>query len=237
MGRFISEDPLGFEAGVNFYAYVNNNPVNANDPSGNVANVFAALGGAIIGGISGGATAYVKSNGDLNATLKGTAFGAGFGAWTGATFGSNLVGSGALSGIISSAGGNAFGQFFGSQGNVNLTEVGVNGVFGSVLGAIQSTLINDAILSGIGQNAINATAALGIVGQFKVAGQAASEGLSSAFPAYNIDLSSQYNQFQQFTSSITNTISSYLNTSAANGGFVLYPNKSNTNMMQSVYKK
>jgi RHS repeat-associated protein len=34
-GRFLSEDPLGFEAGVNFYAYVNNNPLNSNDPSGN----------------------------------------------------------------------------------------------------------------------------------------------------------------------------------------------------------
>jgi RHS repeat-associated protein len=38
IGRFISEDPLGFAAGdVNFYAYVGNNPVNANDPSGKVA--------------------------------------------------------------------------------------------------------------------------------------------------------------------------------------------------------
>jgi len=34
IGRFISEDPLGFAAGINFYAYVGNNPVNANDPSG-----------------------------------------------------------------------------------------------------------------------------------------------------------------------------------------------------------
>jgi RHS repeat-associated protein len=34
VGRFISEDPLGFRAGVNFYAYVGNNPINANDPTG-----------------------------------------------------------------------------------------------------------------------------------------------------------------------------------------------------------
>jgi len=34
IGRFLSEDPLGFEAGVNFYAYVENNPINANDPFG-----------------------------------------------------------------------------------------------------------------------------------------------------------------------------------------------------------
>jgi RHS repeat-associated protein len=33
-GRFISEDPIGFEGGINFYAYVANNPVNVNDPLG-----------------------------------------------------------------------------------------------------------------------------------------------------------------------------------------------------------
>lgn len=50
--RFISEDPLGFGAGdVNFYAYVGNNPINANDPTGLAAetpwDVFnLGLGGA-----------------------------------------------------------------------------------------------------------------------------------------------------------------------------------------------
>ncbi|QPJ66754.1 MAG: RHS repeat-associated core domain-containing protein [Candidatus Nitrohelix vancouverensis] len=37
VGRFLTEDPMGFAAGINFYAYVNNNPINANDPSGNFA--------------------------------------------------------------------------------------------------------------------------------------------------------------------------------------------------------
>jgi len=34
IGRFYTEDPLRFRAGINFYAYVNNNPLNARDPSG-----------------------------------------------------------------------------------------------------------------------------------------------------------------------------------------------------------
>ncbi|NJD91194.1 MAG: hypothetical protein FIA91_06735, partial [Geobacter sp.] len=33
-GRFISEDPIRFAGGINFYAYVQNNPVNHRDPSG-----------------------------------------------------------------------------------------------------------------------------------------------------------------------------------------------------------
>ncbi len=34
VGRFISEDPIGFSGGVNWFAYVSNNPLNAQDPSG-----------------------------------------------------------------------------------------------------------------------------------------------------------------------------------------------------------
>ena len=34
MGRFVSEDPIGFTTGPNLYSYVRNNPTNRNDPSG-----------------------------------------------------------------------------------------------------------------------------------------------------------------------------------------------------------
>lgn len=44
IGRFISEDPMGFQAGINFYAYVGNNPVNANDPTG-LAGLYVYFSG------------------------------------------------------------------------------------------------------------------------------------------------------------------------------------------------
>jgi RHS repeat-associated protein len=34
LGRFISQDPIGYEGGMNLYGYVRGNPVNAADPSG-----------------------------------------------------------------------------------------------------------------------------------------------------------------------------------------------------------
>jgi RHS repeat-associated protein len=52
LGRFLSEDPLEFEAGDdNLYAYVFNDPVNETDPTGEIpAVVIRALVGCVAGG-------------------------------------------------------------------------------------------------------------------------------------------------------------------------------------------
>ena len=55
LGRFISEDPKGFAAGVNFYGYVNSNPTGRVDPYGldwldNLSNFSAGTGDFLSGG-------------------------------------------------------------------------------------------------------------------------------------------------------------------------------------------
>lgn len=52
MGRFLQADPSGIKGGLNLYAYVQNDPVNAVDPSG-LVRIF-------VGGAADGSTALVK---------------------------------------------------------------------------------------------------------------------------------------------------------------------------------
>ena len=48
VARFISEDPIGFDGGTNFYAYVRNHSTDLSDPSGLAACTFYVSGGLLV---------------------------------------------------------------------------------------------------------------------------------------------------------------------------------------------
>ncbi len=263
-GRFISEDPLGFEAGINFYAYVDNNPINANDPTGMCPSCIA---GSIYGAISGGVGGYVTAT-LANQDFYGKMTSAGLGAFTGAIVGafnplaSNQAGAAAAAaglarsvGTVSASavmGGatSAVGQFAGNI--VSKQPMGTNFSYGAVLGSavgnsfsiipakLSGSLASSAIGTSIpfGNNSLTimtpaVSGAFGtaravteglIGGTFEAGGQAIQSSFLPKVPSIN------------YTAPVKTT-SSMSSSQFAAGGYLLYPNKSNNNQMQSVYNK
>ena len=67
-GRFTSEDPNGFAAGINFYGYVGNSPIGRIDPYGldwadNLSNFSAGAGDFLSGGFMNCGELNPKSSG------------------------------------------------------------------------------------------------------------------------------------------------------------------------------
>lgn len=73
--RFISEDPIGLAAGPNVYAYVNGDPINMIDPTGNVSTCYSAgpnCSGAGPGNYPGNSIIKTPPNGEcLKAVWRG----------------------------------------------------------------------------------------------------------------------------------------------------------------------
>jgi RHS repeat-associated protein len=273
-GRFISEDPLGFEAGINFYAYVDNNPINANDPTGmcpiclplleiaNLArNAFTvvnaartatavsqaaavgagssvAVGGAIRGATGG--TVFDKNAITFDAVIGGTLGVAGHGVNALRVAGSSSVFKGEFASNLAS-------QQLGKS--VIGTEVSV--MAGGARPRIDfltqqgSSLIGVEAKYGmtplttpqrIGYGAINSGGTSSLFG--KNAANSFFQGTSDSILGSSV---SGVNTLRFGALDANPSVYSFfgggLGGASANGGFLLYPNKTNNNQMQSVYNK
>ncbi|MGD0960977.1 MAG: hypothetical protein ABSB19_14320 [Methylomonas sp.] len=210
-------------AGVNFYIYCNNNPINCNDPTGKDAQSIAlnaaqglavgaagavVVGAAAVGAVAVGVPVAVVTVGLFAGAAVSTAV-------TSYNIGTDIQNSN-WDGVAYNAGSLVGSLAVGAATGSAVAE-GVNGVKGAPftwndsaqnynpdLGSIPTWL-------GTGPNIGSAGLSVG------AGGSGASSLISGTVnPTPTSDNSEE---------------------SAADGGFVLYPNMSNTNQIQSVYKK
>ena len=248
LGRFISEDPIGFDGGINFYAYVGNNPLIYNDPSGNIA-VTAAVAlcaahpacrgavGAAVGGVTA-VTAQMITNflmGDN--ILKGTKS-AGIGGLTEggmlALTGNPLVaaGTGGFTGAISGELIDGDGINFGDVGVKTVSAMLFHGVGTKITGpsnGVSLDVINMETLSKGVYDVAEHTAEFGIAATTKVINNG---GLNLGTDAFGVVVGLGLGTLNNITSDTINT-----HRPGSSGGFLLYPSKINSNQAVRVYAK
>lgn len=133
-GRFLSEDPRRFRAGVDFFSYVRNNSPDLVDPFGLLPSATCGCriaGGAIAGGIAGAALG--KKIGGILGGIGGV-FAGGLGG-----FGAGELADPAGGGIPGAIVGGAIG---GGEGAVSGSRAGmiIGGLAGAITGGIVASL-------------------------------------------------------------------------------------------------
>jgi RHS repeat-associated protein len=210
-GRFISEDPKGFAAGVNFYAYAGNNPINANDPTGNCPGCLLNT---------------LLNSPQLNSSREDLGI---------AIFNLNpRVNSSLETDLINHyfrGSGSDFTMTTNQWTNYNSAlKTGNNSYYDQGVGSVPSTPPANGSIDSYDFDPFYAS-------WRTPANNLMNMGANIIGPLLGGDNFNIYSPTVNSSSSLIDTISNYLGNSFANGGFLLYPNKSNTNQMQSVYSK
>jgi RHS repeat-associated protein len=237
LGIFLSEDPKKFGAGQNFYTYVNNNPVNGNDPSGEAGEMVVFPGyvityhGISVPLVHAGVVGIDNKTGAANYYQ----FGLYNGAQYGAVQGPFKVGT----------------VQFDKQGDPTHESLAA---------------INQTVSTNYGQGITPMTVYKSTADANAIAQYAADQKANLTTQPYtfnplssnpvNTCITFSWNALQSEPSAATqpspttspggvfnqpsfgpgSSFNDGLGSSAA-GGFLLYPNKPNTNQMQSVYRK
>jgi len=252
-GRFITEDTLGFKAGVNFYVYCQNNPVNHNDPYGEFMgwdDAVAAGGGATVGVIALGIHDIIKGN---LSNWKDYAAAAAGGAAGGVVFNNskNWVWAGAASAYV----GNGTKQMLNQITSPNYKTSAGNLAYETAIGALTGgvgrylTVEVQSIETELAQEVLSNPSIGATVQTFvqdnmnpllkrsedaiNVATGTAGNLLSDTYDSIKETVGNTYNQLMGNSSSFVGDMSS----NPAAGGYLIYPNMPNTNMMRSVYAK
>lgn len=278
IGRFLSEDSKGFAAGINFYAYVGNNPINANDPTGKLAQYAAGVAVGAVGGlVVQGGIDWAKGELSPISDYAGAIIGGGAGGAAAVTCGPACAG--ATAGAVSSATTQGINW---AQGQVTsaydaatsfLTSTALGAVGGKVADKAVPWLFKEALPAVVGTGTANQVK--GAVGEaltwldLTLTGRGIAETqASNGFGKSTFDFltssgiyveakfgTSQLNRGAQSQAAdywgslglfelqswsyptVSGLVGSGFSGGAAGGGFLLYPNKSNINMSQSVYAK
>jgi RHS repeat-associated protein len=240
IGRFITEDPKGFAAGINFYAYAGNNPNNYHDPLGLEKGDLLDLetwtdpelyktawqdvnSGAASGRIGDAALAVLGAFGGLGQMT--------FAAETGGVLSYPIAVHGA--GNVAGSFGDYLNVVDGGNRDWNFTKNGYEAV-GSAFGneslgtaAFYTVDISSSLFMGFTGVSVEGTATLQNGVELQVFTK------TPAILAQPVSLAI-YDGV-----SLVNDVNSAVNdlSASASGGFVIYPNKSNLNQTAQVYAK
>lgn len=244
IGRFVSEDPMGFAAGdVNFFAYVGNNPVNGNDPMGldvvstivkyggrlgsketrehviQVANEWRAKGWNVISG-----------GGEKETLIKGPGGGAKGGAYGDIVLENPATGQRKIINTVDTYADGITPTTREAAAGVKIQRLQPDAEF-SMIPKPKAGQAAAAAAAGLGAGSAQASDG-GILGTGITWGNVGDFVLDSLVPG---GIGSTGGCSNGVCSDMINRSS--VGPTSAGGGFVQYPNKANTNMMQSVYSK